>query len=167
MRRITLWILATVCGLVLLFSYRTSLGGSNDRSSQYADQNSGTSEPTADPASTASAGTSAGASSAASAAASSGKGDGTYTGSAVQTRHGTVQVKAKISGGKLTDVIVVKVPNGNHEDVQINNYAVPVLRKAALSAQSADIDTVSGATVTSDGYRESLQSALDAANFKG
>ena len=73
----------------------------------------------------------------------------------------------KISNNKIVDVTVLQKPNGNNRDVEINNYALPILRKSVLSTQSANIDTVSGATVTSDGYVSSLQSALDAANFKG
>jgi uncharacterized protein with FMN-binding domain len=57
------------------------------------------------------------------------------------------------------------VPNGNFRDTEINNYAVPILVQETLTAQSANIDSVSGATVTSDGYRASLQSALDAAHL--
>jgi uncharacterized protein with FMN-binding domain len=56
-------------------------------------------------------------------------------------------------------------PSGNGRDREINAYALPVLRQETLAAQSATIDAVSGATVTSEGYRESLQSALDAAHL--
>ncbi|MFG1950929.1 FMN-binding protein [Micromonospora sp. NPDC048830] len=69
------------------------------------------------------------------------------------------------SGGGITEVTAVQVPDGNVRDQQINGYAVPILRQQALAAQSARIDTVSGATVTSDGYRESLQAAIDAAHL--
>jgi uncharacterized protein with FMN-binding domain len=93
---------------------------------------------------------------------SSGK---TYTGSVAQTRWGPVQVTITVSGGKITDVAVPTYPNGNHRDEEINAFALPVLTQETMSAQSADIDTVSGATVTSDGYKESLQSALDAAHL--
>ena len=70
---------------------------------------------------------------------------------------------ATLSNGKLVAVGVVRVPSGNSRDRQINAYAVPVLTQEALAASSADIDNVSGATYTSDGYKASLQSALDAA----
>lgn len=90
---------------------------------------------------------------------------GTYDGSVAQTRFGPVQVRITVSGGKLTDVQALQVPNNNHHDVEINSYAVPILRDEALAAQSAQIDTVSGATYTSDGYRESLQAAIDAAHL--
>ncbi|MFD3504544.1 FMN-binding protein [Streptomyces sp. NPDC058678] len=87
----------------------------------------------------------------------------TLTGDSVQTRYGPVQVRATLKNGKLTDVTAVTYPQENPRDQQINAYAVPQLTREALTAQSADIDTVSGATYTSEGYRQSLQSALDSA----
>jgi uncharacterized protein with FMN-binding domain len=80
-----------------------------------------------------------------------------------QTRWGPVQVAITVSGGKITDVAVPIYPNNNRRDEEINADALPALRQETLSAQSADIDAISGATVTSDGYIESLQAALDAA----
>lgn len=68
-----------------------------------------------------------------------------------------------MQSGKITDVAVLQYPNGNHRDVEINNYALPILIQETKNAQSAQIDMVSGATVTSDGYVQSLQSALDQA----
>ncbi|MFJ4618742.1 FMN-binding protein [Streptomyces sp. NPDC088812] len=87
----------------------------------------------------------------------------TVTGDSVQTRWGPVQVRVTLENGKLTDVTAVVWPTDNPRDQEINSYALPRLRTEALQAQSADIDTVSGATYTSDGYRRSLQSALDSA----
>ncbi|MFJ9897023.1 FMN-binding protein [Streptomyces sp. NPDC091280] len=87
----------------------------------------------------------------------------TVTGSTVQTRWGPVQVRITVSNGKITDVTAVQSPSDNPRDQEINSYALPQLRSEALAAQSAKIDTVSGATYTSDGYRQSLQSALDSA----
>jgi uncharacterized protein with FMN-binding domain len=84
-----------------------------------------------------------------------------------QTRWGPVQVQVRIGGGKITDVTALQIPNGNRRDLEINSYAVPQLRSEALTAQSAAIDVVSGATVTSEGYINSLQAALDSAHFKG
>ncbi|MFF5499026.1 FMN-binding protein [Streptomyces aquilus] len=95
--------------------------------------------------------------------APSAAGAGTFTGDSVQTRWGPVQVRITIKGGRLTDVTAVASPSDNPRDQEINSYALPRLRTEALQAQSADIDTVSGATYTSDGYRQSLQSALDSA----
>ncbi|MDT7843988.1 FMN-binding protein [Streptomyces justiciae] len=95
--------------------------------------------------------------------APSAAGAGTFTGDSVQTRWGPVQVRITVKDGKLTDVTAVVYPSDNPRDQEINGYALPRLRTEALQAQSADIDTVSGATYTSDGYRQSLQSALDSA----
>ncbi|MER7567295.1 FMN-binding protein [Streptomyces sp. NPDC097941] len=87
----------------------------------------------------------------------------TVTGGTVQTRWGPVQVRITLKDGKLTEVTAVTYPTDNPRDQEINSYALPRLRTEALQAQSADIDTVSGATYTSEGYRQSLQSALDSA----
>jgi uncharacterized protein with FMN-binding domain len=72
-----------------------------------------------------------------------------------------VQVQITLTGGRLTAVDVLQVPGDNPKDQQINDYAVPVLTQEALTARSASIDSVSGATYTSEGYITSLQSALD------
>ncbi|OQD54290.1 FMN-binding protein [Streptomyces phaeoluteigriseus] len=87
---------------------------------------------------------------------------GTFTGEAVQTQYGTVQVRITVSGGKITKAETVQAPKGGQSD-QITADAVPKLNRAAVAAGSADIDAVSGATYTSGGYKESLQSALDQA----
>ena len=94
---------------------------------------------------------------------SAGTGTKTVTGDTIQTRWGPVQVRITIKDGKLTEVTALTYPTDNPRDHEINSYALPRLRTEALTAQSADIDTVSGATYTSDGYRQSLQSALDSA----
>lgn len=94
----------------------------------------------------------------------SGRTSGTVTGPAVDTRWGPVQVEVTLDGsGKITAVTVPVYPDGNRKDQQINARALPILVQETLQAQSADIDTVSGATVTSEGYLESLQAALDQA----
>lgn len=94
---------------------------------------------------------------------SSGGSTGTYTGDAVDTRYGAVQVAVTLSKGRLTAVKVLQVPSENGRDQQIASYSVPVLTQEAIAAQSARIDAVSGATYTSQGYIQSLQSALDQA----
>ncbi|MFK0152886.1 FMN-binding protein [Streptomyces sp. NPDC090493] len=96
---------------------------------------------------------------------SSSSGTRTVTGDTVQTRWGPVQVKVTIKSGRITDVTAVQYPTDNPRDQEINQYALPQLRSEALSAQSASIDTVSGATYTSQGYQQSLQSALDSAGL--
>jgi uncharacterized protein with FMN-binding domain len=70
-----------------------------------------------------------------------------------------------VGGGRITDVTVVDYPNGNGRDQQINARALPILVQETLDAQSANIDMVSGATVTSEGYVGSLQSAIDQAGL--
>ncbi|MGW5371661.1 FMN-binding protein [Streptomyces sp. NPDC004009] len=142
-RRIVLASAATVSGMVLLLSLK----------------------PHAAPA--LAAGTPAPASSGSSASPGSTKapatGTRTVTGDTVQTRWGPVQVRVTIRSGRLTDVTAVTYPTENPRDQEINSYAIPQLRREALAAQSADIDMVSGATYTSTGYKQSLQSALDSA----
>ena len=76
-----------------------------------------------------------------------------------------MQVQLTVEDGIITDVAVVEYPTGNGKDRQINARAIPVLVQETLDAQSADIDMVSGATVTSEGYLESLQAALDEAGL--
>lgn len=88
----------------------------------------------------------------------------TYTGDAVQTRWGIVQVQITVKNGKVTAAQAIQHPTGGRND-EINAYAVPILNSEAVAAQSARIDSVSGATVTSNGYTTSVQSALDAANL--
>jgi uncharacterized protein with FMN-binding domain len=107
---------------------------------------------TALPETTGSGGTSGG-------SASSDSGDQNVDGTAVSTRWGTVQVGAIFTGGKLTDIHMLQTPNDRHA-----TRAVPTLRTEALQAQSANIDTVSGATATSEAYAESLQAAIDKRN---
>jgi uncharacterized protein with FMN-binding domain len=89
----------------------------------------------------------------------------TYTGDQVMTRWGPMQVEITVSGGKITAAQAVQYPSGNGRDAEINSYALPVLNQEVVDRQSARIDTVSGATVTSDGYLQSLQSALDQAHL--
>ncbi|QTD97421.1 FMN-binding protein [Streptomyces cyanogenus] len=89
----------------------------------------------------------------------------TATGDSVRTRWGPVQVRVTVEGGELTDVTAVACPQDDPRDQEIDGYALPRLRREAPAAQSARIDSVSGATYTSDGYRQSLQSALDSAGL--
>ena len=89
----------------------------------------------------------------------------TYTGQTEDTPYGPVQVEIWVSGGRITDVQALQLPNDTPRSQEISSYAGPQLRQEALQAQSANIDTVCGATYTSDGYRQSLQSALDQAHL--
>lgn len=180
MRRITTWLLSTVSALVLLFSYHTStgqgattvaLGDANGADAVAPDTASGdgTSSGSSDGSSGSSSSGSSGSSSATPSPSTTKKSSSsaakTYTGDAIQTRYGPVQVEITVKGGKITKSAVTQVPWSDHRDQEINGYAVPILNDEAVQAQDAGIDMVSGATFTSDGYIQSLQSAIDRANL--
>lgn len=150
-----MWFVGTVVAVVLLFSYRTSTSGAGGAGTAAPP---GVVTPAAGATTPATDGT---------APAADGTAGVVVNGTVAQTRWGPVQVQVRIASGKITDVKTLHVPNGNRRDVEINAYAVPRLRAEVLAAQSANIDAVSGATVTSDGYVSSLQAALDSAHFKG
>jgi uncharacterized protein with FMN-binding domain len=97
---------------------------------------------------------------------SPGTGDVTVNGASAGTRYGPVQVRVTIKGQRLTAVTAVVYPSEGGRDREISSFSLPQLEQEAIAAQSSRIDTVSGATFTSDGYRRSLQSALDAAHFR-
>jgi uncharacterized protein with FMN-binding domain len=89
----------------------------------------------------------------------------TVTSAVEANQYGNVQLKVTISAGKITKIEAVQIPNNDPKSSEINASAEPMLQQSALSAQSANIDAVSGATYTSDSYKAALQSALDKANF--
>lgn len=159
MRRIALALVSTVSALILLFSYHTSTMGAGAPSAvasgPTAPATAGTQAPQDTTSGTGGSGAGSG---------SSG-GDGTYTGETVQTRWGPVQVQITVADGAITKATAVVYPNGNFRDQEINAYALPILEQEVLDAQGAGIDAVTGATVTSDGYVASLQSALDQAHL--
>jgi hypothetical protein len=173
-RRIVLWFLSTLSVLVLLFGYNTSTGGgtvAGAPASVISGSASGTSSTTGGTStgsgsgsgSGSDSGSSSGSGSTSGSGSGSGSGSQTVTGDVAQTEWGPVQVQLTVAGGSVTDVSVVQYPSGNPRDEEINSYALPVLIQETLDQQSAQIDMVSGATVTSNGYVESLQSALDQA----
>jgi uncharacterized protein with FMN-binding domain len=86
--------------------------------------------------------------------------DGAYTGDATDAFYGIVQVKAIVSGGKLVDVQFLQYPNDRATTIQISKDSMPRLTQEAIVAQSAKVDTISGATQTSEGFSTSLASAL-------
>jgi uncharacterized protein with FMN-binding domain len=90
---------------------------------------------------------------------------GSFTGKSVGTRYGSVQVKAVVQAGKITNVIPLHLTTVGGRSVQLSNYAAPILRREVLAAQSAKVHSVGGATYTSDAYLTSLQSALNQAGF--
>jgi uncharacterized protein with FMN-binding domain len=195
MKKIVYSILATVAGLVLLFSYRTSLDQTvaspiaiGSKSTPTAGTTAGTggsgatpsAAPTASSAppqsSTQSSGgtsnqssggtsnqSSGGTSNQSSGGSATGLKDGTFRGQTADTPYGPLQVSITVSSGVITKVDVPQYPNGSGRDQEINSYALPQLVDETVTAQSAQIDMVSGATYTSQGYLQSLQSALDRA----
>ena len=164
MRRAALTIVSTVAALVMLLSFKThSVSGSRPAAIGAANAgadggtDTGSSSTPSTPASTSAASPTS--------TAKGGSSARTYTGDSTDTQWGPVQVQITVKNGKITKVSVVDYPHGNQRDQEINSYALPQLVQETLSAQSAQIDTVSGATVTSDGYLGSLQSALDRAGL--
>jgi uncharacterized protein with FMN-binding domain len=85
----------------------------------------------------------------------------TVTGTVASTQHGPMQVQVTLAGTKITKVTVLQRTNDGAESDQIDANAIPKLTSETLAAQSAHIDAVSGASYTSSGYIQSLQSALD------
>jgi uncharacterized protein with FMN-binding domain len=177
MKKIIYTVLATISGLVLIFSYRTSLdavppiattdpAASTGTAAVPSTSDDESSESSGDDESAeGSAGTSAGSgSSGTTVTTASGMTDGTYTGGAANTRYGPVQVQITVSGGAIAGVQVLDYPNSDRRDQQINQRALPILVSETTQTQSSQIDMVSGATYTSQGYISSLQSAIDQAN---
>ena len=77
-----------------------------------------------------------------------------FDGDTIQTKYGPVQVQAQIQDGSLVAVAIVQYPDDDGKSVRINQRALPELQSEALTAQSAQVDTVSGATYTSNAYVE-------------
>ncbi|MGY5054812.1 FMN-binding protein [Streptomyces sp. 900105755] len=140
-RRVVLATAATVSGVVLLLSLK----------------------PSSDPASASAAGAAPSAAAAGQESPQGGTGAAgstTVDGDATQTQYGVVQVRLTVAGGKITQAQAIQAPKGGTSD-QKTALSVPQLNKETVAAQSANIDSVSGATYTSTGYKQSLQSALD------
>ena len=163
MRRAFAALVATVAGLVLLLGFKTH----SARQSVQPPIVATASNPPAPETSAAASGTptetaTAPATSAKPAPAAKPQ-TRTVTGSSVRTRYGNVEVQVVFTGTQITDVVPVQLPDSNGVDQQIDQQVVPILIQETLTAQSANIQAVSGATYTSDGYIRSLQSALDKA----
>jgi len=100
------------------------------------------------------------------AAIATGYKDGQYDGQVVDAYYGYVQVKAVVQSGKIADVQFLEWPNDRRTSVRINNIAMPYLISEAIQAQSAQVDVISGATLTSEAFAQSLQSALESATAR-
>ncbi|MGN6575368.1 MAG: FMN-binding protein [Nocardioides sp.] len=178
MKRIVTWLLSTISVVVLLFGYHTSTAGSLAASPQTSVVSGGKAATTTSGTGGGSGSGGSGSSAGSNGSGGSGNGAGsgasnnqsskpsTVTGPTVNTQWGPVQVQLTVDGsGTITDVTVLKYPNANGRDIQIANYALPILIQDTLDAQSANINMVSGATFTSYGYLQSLQGALDQAQL--
>lgn len=139
MKRIAFWLLSTLSGLVLLFSYSTSTAGSVASAGKLATAAGGRIDTAKGPVAT-------------------------VDGKVVKTRWGPVQVRLSVQAHKIVAVTLLKLPTGAMDQF-IAKRSIPTLIKETLSAQSAHIDIVTTATYTSDGYIASLQSALDNAHL--
>jgi uncharacterized protein with FMN-binding domain len=165
MKRILLAVSGTVLGLVALLSFKThpvAAGAGHALPSAGLPPASSTAAPSSAAASTSAPPTPGGSSSPAPTATSSAAAASkTVAGQSVQTRYGIVQVQVVVSGKKIDNVSFLQLTADDPHSQDINDQAGPMLLQETLSAQSSHIDVISGATYTSEGYLESLQSALD------
>jgi uncharacterized protein with FMN-binding domain len=146
MRRVIAALASTAAGLVMLLSFKTH-------------------SPPALPTASAATSTTTPGSSSSPSTDSSTSAATTVTGNVSDTRYGPVQVQITVKNGKITNVAAPQYPSSDPRDQQINAYAIPALNQEALQAGNANINMISGATYTSDGYIASLQSALSKAGL--
>jgi uncharacterized protein with FMN-binding domain len=173
MRRVIFAIISTAAALVFLLSFKSHSTSGVAASPPAA--SAGPAPAATAPAAPASAnGGSASAGNAGSSGSGGGAGNGsaaastaakTVTGDVAQTFYGPVQVQITVRNGKVTAANAIEYPSSSPRDAQINAYAIPALNQEVLTASSAQIDAISGATFTSEGYITSLQSALNKAGL--
>jgi uncharacterized protein with FMN-binding domain len=167
MRRAVPVIAATAGALTLLANFHTSPGGAAVTTKRPA---AGGATPATNGSAVAGAGTTAPpvtagpASPGATATTDDGGTPHTVDGPVVSTRYGDVQVRVTLQGNKVVDVQALQLPSDRSRSQRISQEAGPLLRSEVLQAQSPNIDIVSGATYTSEGYAQSLQGALDGAS---
>jgi uncharacterized protein with FMN-binding domain len=172
-KRISYWVLSTVTAFVLLFGFDASQRGATGvATTTISGGGSGTTSTNGSGSNGSNGSTSSGntpgnrsGTSSGSQSGSAGSAAKTVTGSVAQTQWGPVQVQLTLRNGSITKVSVLQYPNGNSRDVEIANFSLPTLIQETIKNQSSNIDMVSGATYTSTGYIQSLQSALDQANL--
>ena len=171
MKRIVLWVLSTLSAVVVLFGYHTSTSSVMATGSEGAFSTSLQGQTTAGSgSSTTTSGaapptdSSSGSPSASSDQSTSGSAT-TVTGDAAQTRYGAVQVQLEVTGSTITNVSILQYPDQDGRDLQISNFSLPQLIQDTLDSQGDSVSMVSGATYTSEGYLQSLQSALDQAGL--
>jgi uncharacterized protein with FMN-binding domain len=164
MKRVLFAVLGTVFGLVALLSFKSNshpLGATGPLPAV------GVRTPAAHPptGTTTSGGPPARRGGSASAQKTASPANAQYLGQAVETPYGIVQVQVTVSGRHLDAVRFAKLTAFDSTSQQINAYAAHILLRETMAAQSSHVDTVTGATYTSDGYLQSLQSALDQAGI--
>jgi uncharacterized protein with FMN-binding domain len=176
-KRIVLWVLSTISTVVVLFGYHTSTSSVMATSREGTFSGSLSGQTTSGSAAGSAAGSASGSgsttggsappsdSSSTDTSGSSSASSSTVTGDVAQTRWGPVQVQLDVSGSTITDVTILQYPDSNGRDVEIASYSLPQLIQETLDAQGDSISMVSGATYTSQGYLQSLQSALDQAGL--
>lgn len=147
MRRVILAVVSTITGLVFLLGFK-----SHAVTSPAAIGSRSTTAPAPSPSTAGSTGST-----------TPQPATRTVTGDPADTRYGPVQVRITMTGGRLTAVTAVEYPVDSPRDQEINASAIPALAQEVIAADSADVDLISGATFTSEGYLQSLQSALDKA----
>jgi uncharacterized protein with FMN-binding domain len=164
-KRILLTVVLTVLGIVALLSYKTHASIASSAGGLPA---AGLSSPTPEVGPTSAAASSGGSNptpKSSTSTSGSASPTSTYTGTAVNTRYGVIQVKVTVGAKKITNVAFVQLTAFDDRSQRINSDAAPILLQETLAAQSAKIDSVSGASYTSAGYEQSLQSALDQAGI--
>jgi uncharacterized protein with FMN-binding domain len=180
-KRISYWVLSTVSAFVLLLGFDASQRGSAVTATPATITGGSTDTSSAGPSSSGSSGGNGNGNGSGNGSSANGSNNqpssgssskpsprpttSTVTGTVAQTMWGPVQVQLTVAGQKVTKVSILQYPNGNGRDIEIANYAFPILIDETIKSQSAHIDMVSGATYTSTGYVQSLQSALDQANL--
>ena len=160
--RASVAVIGTVVSLALLLSFKTP-DLTKPRNPVAVLPSPSPSGPVAGPVATDSPAPSSSPSPSPSASSSGQYKDGQYTGQDVPTDFGDNQVRVVIKGGRITDVVAVQLPFDRPRSAYISQVAGPMLHDEVLQAQSAQIDTISGATYTSIAYAQSVQSALDQA----
>jgi uncharacterized protein with FMN-binding domain len=174
-KRIVLWVLSTLSALVVLLGYHTSTSSTMATTSEgaisgslqgqaVAGTTSGSSGSGSPPADSSAGGSGSGSSGSGAKASGGTSSTSSVTGTAAPTRYGPVQVQLEVSGSSITNVKVLQYPDSGH-DLQISQYALPQLIQQTLDSKGHSVSMVSGATYTSQGYLQSLQSALDRAGL--
>ena len=172
MKRIVLWVLSTLSTVVVLFGYHTSTSSVMATGSEGAFSTSLQGQTTAGSGSGTTTSGAAPPTDSSGSSTSSGSSDQstdgsatTVTGDAAQTRYGAVQVQLEVTGSTITNVSILQYPDQDGRDLQISNFSLPQLIQDTLDSQGDSVSMVSGATYTSEGYLQSLQSALDQAGL--